>query len=163
MIADLLRRVRNALAFGVTAAPVSVAQGNVAQVQVILTPLELPTLRLVEQRGFASNMPVGTPIIALFQSGDRSNGIVCGSTSPNSRPTISGPEDAAMYGYTFTIIIKNDGVHITAPDVFMSGNLHVNGEVWAKAGSTSSQVGLSTHHHQPDSHGDSVPGPIPGT
>jgi phage gp45-like len=123
----------------------------------------LPTLNLVEQRGFASNLPVGTPIVAHFQSGDRSNGVVCGATSPNSRPVLSGLEDAAMYGYGFTIILKADGIHITAPDVWISGNLHVNGEVWAQAGSTGTQVGLSTHHHGNDSHGDTIPAPTPGT
>lgn len=141
-IADIKRRVRNALAFGFTTNLVTAAN-NIPSVPVQLTPLEGPTLNIVEQRGFASNMPIGTPIVALFQSGDRSNGVITGSTAPSSRPALAGPEDAAVYGYGFIIQIRADGVHITAPDVWLSGNLHVAGEIDAQQG-ISSQNSITT-------------------
>lgn len=141
---ELHRRVRNAMAFGTTTAAVS-APGNVAQVQARLTALEVSVLKIVEQRGFASNLPVGTAVVALFQGGDRSNGVIVGSAAPGSRPALAGPEDAAMYGYGFTITIAEDGIHITAPDLFLTGNLHVNGEVFAK--SEAGSVSLSQHRH----------------
>lgn len=144
MLADLTRRVRNAMAFGLTTAPVT-APGGIAQVQVRLNQLEVAMLKLVEQRGFASSLPVGTPLVALFQGGDRSNGVVMGTVAPKSRPPLGGAEDACMYGYGFAVTISADGVHITAPDVFVSGNLHVTGEVTAKAEAGS--VTLSQHRH----------------
>lgn len=163
MLKDLSRRVRNAMAFGTTTAPVQ-APGNVAQVQVRLSALETTTLKLVEQRGFASGLPVGTPVVAMFHAGDRSNGVVMGSVAPGSRPALAGAEDAAMYGHGFSIVITADGVHITAPNVLISGNLHVNGEVFSKAGagpaanpSSSGAVSLSQHKH------GAGPAPTPGT
>lgn len=160
MTVDLWRAVRNALGFGNTTAEVRMVD-SLPTVQVRLSQFEVFDLRVSEQRGFASNMPVGTPVVAQFQTGQRSNGTVTGSLAPSTRPALSGPEDAAMYGYGFVIWLAADGIHITAPDVFLTGNLHVNGQVYADSGV--GQVGLSTHHHGPDTHGDSVPGPIPGT
>ena len=154
MLRDVARRVRNAMAFGVTTAP-HTAPDNVAQVQVRLSALEVAMVKLVEQRGFASALPVGTPVVVLFHSGDRSNGAVMGSVSPKSRPALAGPEDAAMYGYGFSIMVRDDGVHIEAPDVFLSGNLHVKGEVTGKAEGGS--VTLSQHRHP------STQAPTPGT
>ena len=60
---------------------------GVPSVQVRLTPIEVLTLPLVEKRGLAVNMPVGTPVVALFHGGDRSNGVVMGSTSPGTPPS----------------------------------------------------------------------------
>ena len=148
-MSDTARRVRNTVAYGRTTAPVQVVNGA-ATVQVRLTPIEVLTLPLVEMRGIAANMPVGTPVVAMFHGGDRSNGVIIGSTSPgttpSSRPSLAGDEDTAIYGHGFSIRIAADGVHITgAPDVFLEGNLHVNGEVTAKAQGGS--VTLSQHVH----------------
>ena len=155
MIRDLARRVRNAMAFGVTTAPASTADGNVAQVQVRLSQLEVAMLKLVEQRGFASGLPTGTPVVVLFQGGDRSNGAVMGSVAPKTRPALAGPEDAAVYGYGFQVAIRADGVHIEAPDVFVAGNLHVTGEVTGRA--DGGAVTLSQHRHP------STQPPVPNT
>ena len=143
-MADLARRVRNALAFGATTAPVVAAA--VPEVQVRLTPIEVLTLRLVEQRGVASNLPVGTPVLALFQSGDRSNGVIVGSVAPGARPALDGAEDVALYGYGFTVRIAADGIHLSgAPTVFIDGDLVVQGDVTARAGAA--PVTLSQHRH----------------
>ena len=149
MMGDLMRRVRNALAFGTTTGPVTMADG-VPQAQVRLTPIEVLTMRIVEQRGVASSLPPGTPVLAMFQSGDRSNGVVCGSAAPGSRPALPGPEDVALYGYGYAIRLAADGVHISgAPDVWIDGALHVkgdlrvDGEVTGRGG----QVTLTQHRH----------------
>ena len=156
-----MRRVRNALGFGTTTAPV-VMEDGLPTVQVRLTPLELQSMRVVEMRGFAGNLPVGTPVVAAFQSGDRSGGVVTGSTAPASRPALEGPEDAALYGYGFVIRIAADGIHIKAPkvtieaaEVSITGDLKVQGEITARQGGAS--VTLSGHRHA------NGPAPTPGT
>lgn len=148
-MSDHGRAIRNTVAYGSTTAPVQVVNG-VAHVQVQLTPIEVLTMPVVEMRGLGANMPVGTPVVAMFHNGDRSNGVIIGSTSPgtspSARPSLAGPEDMVLYGYGFAVRIAADGLHITgAPDVFIDGNLHVNGEVTAKAQGGS--VTLSQHTH----------------
>ncbi len=144
MIREAMRRIRNVIASGVTTGPVTVGLDNVPRVQVRVSAIEVLTLPIVEQRGVASGLPVGTPVSLSFLAGDRSNGSVTGSTAPKTRPAVFAGEDHAIYGYGYTVWIKPDGVHITAPDVFISGDLHVSGEVTAKAGSGAS-VTLSQH------------------
>ena len=122
-----------------------------------LTAIELTSMVMVEQRGVASNLPVGTPVLVLCQAGDRNNAVVVGSTAPGTRPALEGPEDAALYGYGYQVVIRADGVHILgAPDVFVDGNLHVNGEVTAHQ--SGAPVTLGAHRHA----GNNAP-PSPGT
>lgn len=149
---DVLRRVRNALAFGTTTRPVVVKNG-IPHVQVRLTPIEVMDLPLVEQRGIGASLPVGTPIVAAFHAGDRSNGVVLGSTAPSARPPMGGPEDACLYGYGYTVIIRADGVHILgAPDVYVEGNLHVGADLIVRGAvrsgdGTGDSINLQSHTH----------------
>jgi phage gp45-like len=152
MLTDLWRRLRNTVAFATTTAPVQVVNG-VATVQVMITPLEIMTLTIAEQRGFASGLKVGTPVVCLFANGERNNGCIVGSTAPTERPALAGEEDKAIYAHGYQITIAADGIHITgAPDVFITGNLHVDGNLLLKGGMTSGvgtndQVTLQHHTH----------------
>jgi phage baseplate assembly protein gpV len=53
-------------------------------------------------------------------------------------------------------------VEVTAPTTNVHGDLHVTGAVIAGFGG-GAQVGLQTHHHVNDSHGDTEGPPVPGT
>jgi phage gp45-like len=167
LMREIGRRVRNASAAGVTTGPITIGQDGLPVVQVRLNTLELLNLRVVEQRGFGSDLPVGTPVTANFIGGDRSNGYISGSTSPNDRPSTSGSDDRVIFAHGYHMILQADGVHIVgAPAVFIDGacDLHVggnilsSGQVTAFAG-TGNSVGLSTHK----GHGPGIAPPTPGT
>ena len=143
-------RIRNMLASGVTTAPVVYVQ-NVPQVQARLSSLELVNLQMVELSGHGSNLPVGTPILAVFLGGDRSNGVIIGSTSPKGRPALTGLQDASLFGYGFNVTILADGVHIIG-NTFLTGNLAVTGNITATGSiiaglGGADQVNLQTHKH----------------
>ena len=141
----------------------TIGPDGVPIVQVRLTTGETPTLRVVEQAGFASSLPVGSPVTAQFCAGDRSNGVITGSTAPGARPALAGPGDRSMYAYGYSIAILSDGIHITGPlfvagDLAVTGTITATGEITAKSGSASS-VTLSQHH----GHAAGTQPPTPGT
>ncbi len=153
-IRELGRRVRMATAYGVTTSSITISDDGMPQVQVRLSTLENPTLRIVEQDGFGSQLPLGTPITASFAGGDRSNGVVTGSSHSTVRPAMADG-DKAMFAHGFSVIIEADGIHLNGP-VWVNGALVATGEVTAQKGSAS--VSLSTHKGHEASGGPPTPG-----
>jgi phage gp45-like len=152
LLREIGRRVRNASGAGVTTGPITIGPDGLPVVQVRLSSLELFNLRVVEQRGFGSDLPIGTPVSCTFIGGDRSNGYVSGSTSPHDRPPTAGSDDRTIFAHGYHLILQADGVHIVgAPKVFIDGcDLAVTGNITATKGITAGfggadQVGLQTH------------------
>jgi phage gp45-like len=168
---EIGRRVRNASAAGVTTGPISIGQDGLPVVQVRLNTLELINLRVVEQRGFGSDLPVGTPVTANFIGGDRSNGYITGSTSPNDRPPTSSSDDRVIFAHGYYMILQADGVHFSSnvPKVFIdgcdlvvTGNITATGNVTAGLG-TGDQVDLLNHTHTAQGPYAVTSKPNPGT
>ena len=166
-IRELYRRLRMATAAGVTTGPITIGPDGLPVVQVRLASMELLNLRVVEQRGIASDLPIGTPVMAQFIGGDRSNGFINGSTSPNDRPATAGTDDRVFFAHGWTILMAADGIHLNGP-VFVNGNqvntgdITATGEITRGAGSAD-QVDLGGHKHTSSGSGSPTSAPIAGT
>lgn len=73
----------------------------------------------VQEYGFASNPLPGCDAVAIFPSGNRTQGIVIGTNDQRWRPTGLEPGDVMIYDWRGNSILLNvDGVTIVTPDRF---------------------------------------------
>lgn len=117
--------------------------GNVQRMQVQLGDDEtVDRMPRLAQYGFQSSPPTGSDVVALFVAGERSNGVViaCGHQEWRMRGLASGEvalsDDKGQCVYLSAEGIRIDGggrtvAIVNAPDVTMSGNLRVAGNVIA--------------------------------
>jgi phage gp45-like len=127
--------------------------------------------------GLASHAMVGTDAMAVFCSGDRSNGVIIATGNQQYRLRNLKSGEVALYTDEGDKVVLSRGriisvtcgtkVHIDCPLVEMTGDLHVTGEV-VRGWGTGDQVTLGRHTHTQggDSHGDSeapTNPPTPGT
>jgi phage baseplate assembly protein V len=128
---------------------------NVQKLQVQLGADEIVDgMPRLAQYGFQSVPPPGSDAVALFVAGERSNGVViaCGSQEWRMRGLASGEvalsDDKGQCVYLSVDGIRIDGggrtvAIVNAPDVTMSGNLHVAGNMIA-GGTVADQSGATT-------------------
>lgn len=130
----------------------------------------LDKVRRVTDFGFSSVPPHGSEVIMIRRGGDRSCSIVIGTSHRPSRPKGLQPGDTAIYDVRGAIIkltvagIEVDGagheikvtnaskVTLDAPDVVLTGTLHVAGEITALTGGSAVALGAlrdayNAHHH----------------
>ena len=134
----------------------------------------MPVLQIY---GLASHAMPGSDAMALFASGDRSNGVIVATGNQQFRLRNLAAGEVALYTDEGDKIVFSRGrvvaltcgtkVHIDCPLVEMTGDLHVTGEV-VRGWGTGDQVTLGQHTHTQggDSHGDSEEPtfpPTPGT
>lgn len=108
----------------------------------------------VAEYGFVSNPPVGADAVAIFISGDRSQGVVIATNHQASRLKGLAPGEVAIHDNLGQIIrLTPTGIVITAPlGVTINGNVAVTGAITATANITAGQGGgdqvtLQQHIH----------------
>lgn len=127
-------------------------------------------VRRITEFGFASVPPVDSEVVMIRRGGDRSCSIVIGTSHRPSRPKDLQPGDVAIYDVRGAIVkltaagVEIDGaglevkftncpsVTLNAPDVVMTGTLHVDGEITGLAGGATVSLGAlrdayNAHHH----------------
>lgn len=89
-------RVRNMLGLGrVTLVDDS---GAVQRMQGVFSAEEvIDLLQRVAEFGFTSSPPAGSDMLVVFVGGERSKGVVLGTSHPESRPTGLAPGEAMLY------------------------------------------------------------------
>lgn len=127
-------------------------------------------VRRVTEFGFASVPPVDSEVVMIRRGGDRSCSIVIGTSHRPSRPKDLQQGDVAIYDVRGAIVkltaagVEIDGaglevkvtnctkVTLDAPDVVLTGTLHVGGEITGLAGGSAVSLGAlrdayNAHHH----------------
>lgn len=111
------------------------------QIQLGSDEIRDKTPRLAEY-GFTSSPPPGSDGVAVFLTGDRSDGIVIATGNQQFRPTGLQPGDSAMHNNTGNIIkITASGIQIIG-NVTVTGTITATGEITAKSTHT-----VSNHTH----------------
>jgi phage gp45-like len=149
--------------------------GPVHRVQVRGFPNEtIDAMPVLQIYGLASHAMAGTDVMAMFASGDRSNGVIVATGNQQYRLRNLAAGEVALYTDEGDKVVLSRGrivavtcgtkVHIDCPLVEMTGDLHVTGEVVRGFG-TGDQVTLGQHRHtQPsDAHGDAEQPTLPPT
>lgn len=116
--------------------------------------------------GFTSNPPTGADAVAVFLSGDRSNGVIIATGHQAYRLSGLASGDSAQFDSRGQhiwltpggIVIDGAGLPMTinnVPTITQHGDFHVTGAVIAGYGGAD-QVGVQTHKHTQgvDGHGD---------
>lgn len=129
----LARRVAMAMGIGRQTADTDESRGT-ATMQVALPGGELRSdLPHLQLYGFASRPQPGADAVVMFQSGDRSRGVVVASGDQRYRPADLAPGDACLYHFTGSRIwLKADGSILLAPangQVSLTGTLNVSTDV----------------------------------
>jgi phage gp45-like len=102
-----------------------------------------------QEYGFASVPLPGAEAVVVWNGGHRDHGLVVVCGDRRSRPTNLGPGETALYTLDGTVVVLRTGgrievtasakVTIASPDVEISGNLTVSGQV-ADAGGTMQEM-----------------------
>jgi hypothetical protein len=100
--------------------------------------------------------------IARFHSNGDFEVTTGGDGAVNVAVSGKGGINLTATGQGSIVVNSAQEIDVTAPSLKVTGDLHVTGSVTEGFG-TGSTFRLGTHHHQPDSHGDTVPGPVPNT
>lgn len=74
----------------------------------------IDAITTVNQFGFTCNPPLGSYGVALFQGGDRSNGVLIGTESPEHRPKGLKSGESAVYSNPQTYILVKPSGEIVA-------------------------------------------------
>ena len=103
---------------------------NTPTVQVVLPGGELRSdMPMLQLFGFTSRPIAGADLVAVFQSGNRRNGVVVASSDQRYRPRTLKPGEAVMYcAKGSTLLMNANGDIIATP---ASGNMMVNGNLIA--------------------------------
>lgn len=92
----IYRRIQ--MMFGAGRATFVDDSGPVQEMQVTMTGLETPDNRVrLAEFGFTSNPPIGSDVLALHVSGDRSDGAVFATNHQQSRPRNLLPGESKLY------------------------------------------------------------------
>ncbi|WP_428492168.1 phage baseplate assembly protein V [Rhodopila sp.] len=156
MIERLWQRIQNFVA----PAKLMIADdsGPVMRAQIKISYLETRDgVPVVQEFGFSSVPPAGSDVIAVYVSGDRSNGAVVATGHQATRPTGKQPGESVLYNaFGMTIYLTQDGIVINGggkpitftncPTILQNGDIHATGQVIQGYGSAD-QVSLGTHRH----------------
>jgi phage baseplate assembly protein V len=165
----LWRRVVNASAPGVVSQVDDTA--TIATLRLSVGYQEIMDKKpLLQQYGFSSVPPDGSDALAIFLSGDRSNGVVVGTNDQKSRPTGRAPGAVTLYDASGNsvalskehgIVVTGNGnqpitvnsagqpiainagaanVNVTAANLTVTGNVEAAGAVIANYQSAQPQV-----------------------
>lgn len=134
------------------------ADGPLQRFQLLLSAKERPTLSRIAEFGLASRPMVGADAVAVFISGNRSNGVIIATNDLNHSFTLAndgesalynafgqsvyltkaggivieaGGEDVTINGAAHVTVHASVKVTLTTPLVEMSGNLNVTGNIHA--------------------------------
>jgi phage gp45-like len=152
--------------------------GPVHRAQVRGFPNEtIDNMPVLQIYGLASHAMAGSDGMAIFASGDRSNGVIIATGNQKYRLRNLASGEVALYTDEGDFVKLSRGkiiaikcgtkVHLDCPLVEMTGDLHVTGEV-VRGWGTGDQVTLGKHVHTQgsDGHGDAEAPtfpPTPGT
>lgn len=136
------------LVIGVGRAKTTDDTGAVQIVQAQLSAKELPDLKRLSEYGFASRLPPGSDVIAVFRTGERSNGAIIASGNQTFRLKLENDGEVAIHdawgrsiwfkktggivveGADQPILVHGTGtLTIDMPNVHLTGNLLVDGTI----------------------------------
>ncbi|GAN90959.1 bacteriophage related protein [Gluconobacter frateurii M-2] len=149
VIPRLARRVAMGLGLGRQLADTN-ESGGTPTIQVVLPGGEIRSdVPLLQQYGFRSRPVPGSDMLAVFQAGDRSRGVVVATGDQRGRPTDLQPGEVCVYHPktgSRILLNKSGGVEISASDgnitlngdAVISGNLEVYGNAIVETGATGS-------------------------
>jgi phage baseplate assembly protein V len=137
-------------------------------------PEQIDDMPVLQLHGFASHAPVGTDAMAIFTSGDRSNGVVIATGSQKHRPRETPSGGTVIYDTSGTTILLDaagkititcsDAISVKADSVTIKANkvrmetprLEVTGDVIA--GCDSTHVSVLNHRHKDTEPGGGLSG-----
>ncbi|HEX7853843.1 MAG TPA: phage baseplate assembly protein V [Sphingobium sp.] len=156
--------------------PVQMLQGDEGQSDPSGKRWLLDKVRKVAHFGFVSVPPLSSEIVMIRPNGDRASSIAVGSNHQPSRVKNLKPGDTGMHdvrGQKIMLteagteidcqglpcrIINASTVTIDAPEVHITGNLHVDGEITGFSGGDAVALGALRDAYNQHRHTDTQPG-----